>query len=103
MLSLDLLTSAETAEQLAKRARELRLFHEWTREELASRAGITVASLKRFETTGKISLNRLLSVAMALNALQDFAELFPKPAARTLADIEQQDVTRQRGRRRKLP
>ncbi|MDJ0839844.1 MAG: helix-turn-helix transcriptional regulator [Acidobacteriota bacterium] len=103
MLSLDFLTPAEASALHARRVRELRLYHEWTHEELAQRAGITVASLKRFENTGQISLDRLLSIAMALGALQDFEQLFPKPAAKTLSDLEKQEVTRQRGRRRKTP
>ena len=39
---------------------------------LADRAGISLASLKRFEREGLISLHSLLSLAMALGCLDDF-------------------------------
>jgi len=90
----------ETAVLLAKKARELRLMKEETRDELADRSGVTVASLKRFERTGRISLDRLRKLAMALDALEPFANLYEKPEVRALADLDRQLATRQRGRRK---
>ncbi len=100
MLPLEVMTPNEIASVLANRLRELRLYFGWTREELAERAGITTSSLKRFETTGKISLERLLLLAMALDALRDFEALFPLPPAQTLEELEKQTIRRQRGRRK---
>ncbi len=101
MLPVNIHTPKEIAHLLAGKARELRLMKEWTRDELAARSGISVSSLKRFEQTGQISLERLLKIAMALDALDGFAQLFEKPEAQTLAEFEQRAVTRQRGRRGK--
>ena len=49
------------------------------------RAGISGASLKRFETTGAASLDLVLRLAFALGRLEDFAEAFRPQEAATLA------------------
>ncbi|WP_306597851.1 helix-turn-helix transcriptional regulator [Geothrix sp. 21YS21S-2] len=73
---------------LAGRAKSLRLREPWTRETLAARAGLTSASLKRFETTGSASLDLVLKVAFALGRLEDFAGA-PRPSdPASLADLE---------------
>lgn len=43
-----------------------------TQEGLASRAGMSWSSLKRFEYTGLISLESLLKLALILGCLDDF-------------------------------
>jgi hypothetical protein len=42
------------------------------RKLLAKRSGVSLGSLKRFETTGQISLESLLLLADVLNRLDDF-------------------------------
>lgn len=74
---------------LAERLRTLRLQRSWTRETLASRSGVTTASLKRFENTGKASLQLLLKTAHALVRLDEFDDLLKPPAARSLAELEE--------------
>ena len=74
---------------LADRAKALRLLKGWTRNTLARRAGVTAASLKRFETTGKASLELVLKVAHALARLEEFSKLFQPPAAQSIEELEQ--------------
>ena len=100
MLTVKIWAPGEMELLLAERVRELRLMKAWTRDELAARSGVTVSSLKRFERTGKISLERVLKIAMTLDALDAFATLFEKPEAKTLGEIEQRMVKRQRGRKK---
>lgn len=91
------------AQDLAQRAKARRLQEGWTRDELARRAGITPASLKRFERTGQISLERLLKIALVLNARSGWDQLFrvDPTAGMTLRDLAKlQAPPRQRGRRR---
>jgi transcriptional regulator with XRE-family HTH domain len=64
------------------------LLKSWTRNTLAQRAGVTAASLKRFETTGKASLELLLKVAHALARLDEFGKLFQPPAAQSIEELE---------------
>jgi transcriptional regulator with XRE-family HTH domain len=72
---LSLIGPAEMGRLLADRARGLRLLKGWTRNTLAQRAGVTAASLKRFEATGKASLELVLKVAYALARLDEFGKL----------------------------
>lgn len=95
----DLVFAADAAELLARRVKELRLAEGWKRETLAARAWVTVASLKRFERTGKASLQLLLRVAAALGRLEDFTKVLEPAEFRTMAELEQhaQTAKRQRG------
>ena len=90
----------DIALELAQRLRERRLDNAWSREELASRAGVTVASLKRFELTGDISLKRLLSLCFTLHAVDGFDQLLLESEPRSIAEIEKRLNKRQRGRRK---
>jgi len=99
-VTLSLIGPAEMGSLLAERAKTLRLLKGWTRETLAKRAGVTAASLKRFETSGKASLELVLKVAHALARLEEVEALFQPPAARSIEELEQQAAkpTPKRGR-----
>lgn len=58
--------------ELAKRIKILRLRKNWSRQDLADRAQVNVYSLKRFETSGQIALERFLAICSALEVLDDF-------------------------------
>ena len=100
MLPFDLHTPREIQLILSQRVKRLRLINEWTQAELAERAGITLASLKRFESTGKISLERLSLIALALGRLNELMQLFEEPEIMTLSDIKKLTKKRQRGKRK---
>jgi transcriptional regulator with XRE-family HTH domain len=94
-------TPASVARRLAERVRARRLERGWSRGELAERAGISEETVKAFERRAQITLSRLLLIARALDALDDFLPLFaPRPAG-SLAEIEAKQRPRIRGRRRK--
>ncbi|MCG8461725.1 MAG: helix-turn-helix domain-containing protein [Holophagales bacterium] len=86
--------------QLAGRLRELRLAKGWKQTTLAERSGVSLGSLRRFERSGRISLDHLLRLAFALGRLDDFDALFQPPPARSLAELEKQHETPQRERGR---
>lgn len=94
-------TPSETGRILADRAKALRLLKSWTRETLARRAGVSSASLKRFETTGAAALELVLRVAFALGRLEDFSTSFLPPEASTMAELKALEgrPERKRGRR----
>ncbi len=77
----------EVQQSLAERARSERLRQNWTQDELAHRAGVSLGSLKRFERTGQVSLQSLLKIAMALDALSAFETLFKAPEFASLDDV----------------
>ncbi|MFA5139601.1 MAG: helix-turn-helix domain-containing protein [Elusimicrobiota bacterium] len=97
---LAFLSPAEMGESLAERAKTLRLIKGWTRDTLARRAGVSPASLKRFETSGKSSLDLFLKVAHALARLDEFARLLHPPAAQSIEELERRVARppRKRGR-----
>ena len=64
---------------LAERAKARRLEMNLTQEGLSARAGLPIATYRRFERTGKISLDGLLHIAFAIDALNDFDSLFASP------------------------
>jgi transcriptional regulator with XRE-family HTH domain len=100
MLPLDLLTPGEIARLLAGRVRALRLQRGWTQKELAARSGLTLPTYRRFERTGRISLDRLLKVAVVLDCRVGFDQIFTLPPAHSLAELAErtQHPTRKRGR-----
>ncbi len=66
----------EVSEDLAQKSRLLRKGKNLSQQQLAARSGVSLGSLKRFESTGQISLESLLKIAMVLGRLSDFEALF---------------------------
>lgn len=62
----------DTLREIAHRHKVLRKQASFSQSELAKRSGVSLGSLKRFETTGQISLESLLLLADVLNRLDDF-------------------------------
>ena len=85
-----LVTPEEMADSLAGRFRQLRLMREWKQSTLAQRAGVSLASLRRFEQTGEISLNGLLRLAFALRRLSDFESILKRPPAGSIDELAKQ-------------
>jgi len=100
ILAANISSPADVARGLAERARARRLDANLSQEGLATRAGISLGSLKRFERTGEISLDRLLRIAFALDAGDGFDQLFAPRDPRSLDEIIAEPPVRQRGRRR---
>ena len=78
----------ETAQHLAGKIRALRLARSWKQATLAERSGVTLASLRRFEHTGQVSLQSLLKLAFALGRIDDFEHLLQPPVAGSIAELE---------------
>lgn len=69
---------------IGSRARALRLVRGFSQDEVAARAGVGVATVRRFEQTGTASLDSLVRIAFALDADAAFQKLFEPPAFQTL-------------------
>lgn len=100
MDGFSLTTPEQVGKTLAARVKELRLARGWKQATLAQRSGVTLASLRRFEESGRVSLQNLLDLAFALNRLDDFYALFQAPRASSLAELEagEKRAARKRGR-----
>ena len=100
MNGFSLHTPEQVSDTLAARIKALRLTRGWKQATLAERSGVSLASLRRFEATGRASLQHLLALAFALNRLDDFDALLQAPRASSLAELEaaEKQPTRRRGR-----
>ncbi len=100
ILPFDIISPEGKAKALAERVKARRLEMNLTQEGLSVRSGVPLATYRRFERTGKISLDGLLHVAYALDALGDFDQLFASRKYATLDEALQADKTnRKRGKR----
>ena len=89
----------EQAEGVSVRIRAARLNANLTQAGLAARSGVTLASLRRFETTGQIALESLVRLAQALGRDADIEALFAPPPLASLDELVTPAIARKRGRR----
>jgi len=75
-VSINLLTASQIKKQIASQAKQRRLEQNLSRSSLATKSGIPASTIKRFETTGNISLGALLAIAWVLDCLTQFTPLF---------------------------
>ncbi|RFC54178.1 helix-turn-helix domain-containing protein [Brumimicrobium aurantiacum] len=68
-------TPKEVMLLLAKNTIDLRKEQGFTQKELSERSGVAYASVRKFETTGIISLESLLKICNALGRLEEFESL----------------------------
>ena len=87
MIEVTMNTPVSEALELVKRVKKRRLSLHLTQAELARRAGMPLSTYRRFEQTAQISLQGLLSVASALDALEDFRSLFASNTWSTLDEM----------------
>jgi transcriptional regulator with XRE-family HTH domain len=95
---LDDFNPASIAKKIAGRMRERRLERKLTQKALASKAGISLGSLKRFELTHEISLKHLLKIALVLDATADFSVLFAKQHYQSIDELLKLSKTNKRER-----
>ncbi len=69
-------TAEEMDEKLAQRVKRIRKRKSISQEQLSQMSGVSFGSVKRFETTGKISLLSLTKIAIALNCAEEIRALF---------------------------
>lgn len=56
-------------------------------DELASMSGVSYGSIKRFETTGQISLISLTKIAMALDIADELRNIFTQVPYRNIQEV----------------
>ena len=87
----------ETLRAIGQRAKQLRLTRKLRQAELATLAGVGVATVHRFEKTGMASIENVLRIATALNAEAAFDKLFEAPAYASLDEaLARPEVTTRR-------
>ena len=81
----------ETAEELdlkiAQRIRDIRKRRSISQKRLSEMSGVSYGSVKRFETTGQISLVSLTKLAMALDIAGDLRNIFTQITYRDIQEV----------------
>jgi transcriptional regulator with XRE-family HTH domain len=98
---VNILSTLDVQEKVAQALKGARLSANLTQEGLASRAGVSLGSLKRFEREGEISLKGLVRLAFALHLEDELGTLFQPKQSTSLDALLQQSKTSQRQRGRK--
>ena len=79
-------TPNEIAKNLADKIKQQRKKLKISQESLAQKSGVSLGSIKRFETKYEISLVSLIKIAIALGLDEDFKNLF---STKTYASIDE--------------
>lgn len=69
-------TPEEINKSIAERLRNIRKRRKLSQQQLSERCGVSYGSIKRFETTGQISLLHLTRIAVALGCVDEMKKLF---------------------------
>ncbi|WP_293718893.1 helix-turn-helix transcriptional regulator [uncultured Phascolarctobacterium sp.] len=80
-------TANNIQQDIAANAKKRRKAAQLTQKQLSAKSGVSLGSLKRFETTGEISLASLLKIAFALGCEKDFEELFKRRHYQSIQEI----------------
>lgn len=82
------LTEQSVVDGLVGRVKKKRKQMKISQRLLAQKSGVAYSSIRRFESTGEISLSSLLKIAHALDSLKDFEGLFKGQIIVSLKDFE---------------
>ena len=98
IISIDKKSPGEVLLSVCSRVRERRLELNLTQAELAQKAGMPLPTYRKFERTGVIAFSKLLQVALALDALDDFDALFNQHRYLSTDDVLNERKKRERAR-----
>ena len=80
-------TTEEIDMKLAGRIRGIRKRRSISQKKLSEMSGVSYGSIKRFETTGQISLLSLTKLAFALNEVGEIRNLFTDVPYRSIQEV----------------
>ena len=83
---------------IAQRVKQRRLEKGWTQKMFAAKAGLSLPSYRRFESSGEISVRSLVMLAFALDMTDEFETLFSSKTYQSIDDIVKSEQTKQRKR-----
>lgn len=84
---VDVLTQEQCLCNLVNRFISVRKKKKISQKKLEKLSGVSYGSIRRFESTGQISLHSLMRLAMALDYLSDFEKLFSEKPITSLKEI----------------
>jgi transcriptional regulator with XRE-family HTH domain len=95
-MSINIISPGQLKQQIARQAKQKRLEKNLSRTTLQEKSGVPGSTIKHFETTGNISLDALLRIALVLDSLNEFSQLFVLGAP---VSLYEKKIARQRGRK----
>ena len=87
---LSLMSSKELTAHIGQKALLRRKHLMLSRKELSNKCGVSPSTINRLETKGVATLHVLIKVAIALDSINTFQDLFKSPKARTLEEYARQ-------------
>ena len=80
-------TAEELDQKLVQRIRNIRRRRSISQEKLAEMSGVSYGSIKRFETSGQISLISLTKIAIALDLADELRNLFTQAPYKDIQEV----------------
>ena len=80
-------TPEELDQKLAQRVRKIRKRRSITQEKISTISGVSYGSIKRFETTGQISLLSLTKIAIALDLADELRNIFTQVPYKDIQEV----------------
>ena len=80
-------TNDEIMYDLASRVKNIRKRRSVTQQQLSYMSGVSYGSIKRFETTGEISLYSLIRITRALDIIDEIDNLFTQVEYKSIEEI----------------
>jgi len=101
---ISLISTSKAQQKLAENIRNRRLSMELTQEGLAERSGVPLATLRKFEQKGSISLESFLKLLMVIGGLEETINVL-KPSKPNFTSIDEvlkdtNSINRKRGRKK---
>lgn len=98
---LSLFSPPELRRLVGQRAKDLRLSLGRAQADVAAAAGVSRATLLRFEHTGDVGFDAVVRIALVLGAEREFANVFAPREARSIDDILRAERKPQRAGRKR--
>lgn len=80
-------TPNDIAKELVERIKQHRKKFKISQAQLAVKSGVSLGSIKRFESKYEISLNSFIKILIALNLEQDFENLFTQKNYNSIDEV----------------
>jgi len=101
---ISLISTSKAQQKLAENIKDRRLSMELTQEGLAERSGVPLATLRKFEQKGSISLESFLKLLMVVGGLEETINVL-KPSKTSFQSIDEvlkdtKSISRKRGRKK---
>ena len=80
-------TPSDVAIKMAQKLKSIRKRRKITQKQLAARSNVSYATLRKFERTGKISLESFIKISMELGLLNELNNLFSNPTYNSIEEV----------------